>query len=128
MTKFIPNDQEKVVEDAAIRDKRNEVIASATPRNKTLNLRRGVYWGQPLQGRPKERKTELKAEAKGENSQSERRRKTKENRRQKPKRKLKKKTKIEVEAKKDAKAYFWRLRLGPKEVRTGVVRWTELAN
>ena len=39
MTKFIPNDQEKVVEDAAIRNKRNEAINPPTPRNKTQTLR-----------------------------------------------------------------------------------------
>ena len=34
MTKFIPNEQEKVVEDVAIRNKRKEAIDSTQPRNK----------------------------------------------------------------------------------------------
>ena len=39
MTEFIPEDQEKVVEDAAIRNKRTEAINSSTPRNETQTLR-----------------------------------------------------------------------------------------
>ena len=43
MTKFIPNDQEKMAEDAAIRNKTNETIDPLTPRDNTQTLRRGVY-------------------------------------------------------------------------------------
>ena len=36
MTKLTPKDQEKVVEDAAIRNKINKAIYSPTPRSKTV--------------------------------------------------------------------------------------------
>ena len=99
IAKFIPNDEEQVVQVAAIRNKRNDAIYSRTPRCRAQILQRDVYGEQPLKGRPKEGKTEFEAEAKGESGQSENRRKTKTNRRQKPKRRLKQKIKTEVKSK-----------------------------
>ena len=101
MTKFIPKDQEKVVEDAAIRNKRNEAIDPPTPRHKTQTLRRGVYLEQPLKGRDRRRgrnnskRKRKQRKAKRKPKKEERKQETE----QKPKRRLKKKTSTEVKAK-----------------------------